>query len=345
MSNPGKNAPIPRFSRAFLCNFAGLRALNLLRVRFKTRAHPGWARQKKLSLGLRAPSAKLRSHFYPCPMYRTPYAAVAGLVLACLSPALYARVGEPQQALESRLLSSSSAARIPDQDLAPKSGRTTPLENEFTEEIGSVQRPDGGSVVSPIKIAELMPPGVSADFAFYLKTDTGRPTGINVTSLRNWVPNTRRAVVTNKDRADQKDADKNKGKPNVTTDDAVDDLRMRFTGWELMVLYANKVSALEVYRRINSYITPAELEGILALNGGAGAWKKTPKENRVDSLLPYDYETADGKLRARAVLNGTNLTSVVVFNAQMADALRQAQVTRKQQQQATRDVGKSLDLF
>gem|GEM_PF-3345383 len=278
-------------------------------------------------------------------MYRTPYAAVAGLVLACLSPALYARVGEPQQALESRLLSSSSAARIPDQDLAPKSGRTTPLENEFTEEIGSVQRPDGGSVVSPIKIAELMPPGVSADFAFYLKTDTGRPTGINVTSLRNWVPNTRRAVVTNKDRADQKDADKNKGKPNVTTDDAVDDLRMRFTGWELMVLYANKVSALEVYRRINSYITPAELEGILALNGGAGAWKKTPKENRVDSLLPYDYETADGKLRARAVLNGTNLTSVVVFNAQMADALRQAQVTRKQQQQATRDVGKSLDLF
>lgn len=251
-----------------------------------------------------------------------------------LCPALHARVGETQSALESHLLANASAAREPQQDLIPKRDKSmvSPIEGEYTEDLGTVMRPDGGTVVSPLKIAELMPAGADVETVFYLKTDTGRPTGVNVTSLRNWTPD-RRVRPAEKD------------KDNPVLGDAVNNLRLRFTGWELMVIYVNKVSVLEVYRRINSYLTPAEIEGLLARNGGTGAWKKVPKEGRSDSLFPYDYETADGKLRARAMANGTNITALIVFNAQMADGLRQTQVGRKQQQQAERDVNRSLDLF
>lgn len=267
-------------------------------------------------------------------MTRIPRPAVACIFLSVLFPCLHARVGETQQALESRLLSSPAAAREPPQDLVVKRdrGANSPIENEYTEELGTIVRPDGGTVISPIKIMELMPPGADVDTVFYLKSDTGRPTGINVISLRNWTPDRRF-------RPGEKDKD------NPVLGDTLNNLRTRFTGWELMVIYVNKVAELEVYRRLNSYITPAELEGILTRNGGTGAWKKVAKDSRADSLMPYDYETNDGKLRARLVLNGTNMTAVIVYNAQMADALRQAQVTRKQQQQAERDISKSLDLF
>lgn len=253
-------------------------------------------------------------------------------LLLCALPA-QARVGETVDMLERRLLANASAARMPAHDLEIKRerGNTPPIQNEFTEELGNIPRPDGGTVLSPLKIQSLMPPGLSTDVVFYLKSDTGRPTGINVTSLRNWTPNDR--------------PNRQMEKSNPVLNDSMTNLRMKFTGWELMVLYANKVSVMEVYRRINSYITPAEIEGLLALNTGGSSWKKVPKETRVDSLFPYEYETEDGKLRARTVSTGSNVTTLIVFNAEMADGLRQAQVALKKQHQAERDVQKSLAQF
>ncbi len=254
------------------------------------------------------------------------------LACGCLSFA-HARVGEVITAIDARITASGTGVRYPKHDIEPKKEKTRdtpPIAQAYTEDLGNVTRPDGGNIVSPIKVLEMIPPSMNADVAFFLKSDDGHATGINVASMRNWSPGAR---VTEKD--------------NPVLFKALKDLRMSFTGWELMVIHANGTSVLEIYRRIGNYVTPAEMEGLLKLNGGARVWKPVPKEKRADSLFIYEYETEDGQLRARTFAAGTNVTAVMIFNGPMGERLREVQAGQKQEYLNKRGatLTQSLDRF
>ena len=256
-----------------------------------------------------------------------------------------ARVGESLTTLNDRLTASGTGARLPKHELLPKrdKSQTRVIEEAFTEDLGMLKRPDGGSVISPLKMLEMLPPSMRAELIFYLKSDTGKATGVNVASLRNWDPSIRPVEKP------RNGPSRGLAKEEPVLNDALNELEKRFTGWELMVVAVDGVSVLEVYRRIGNYVSPAEFEGLLKINGGERIWSEVAKkDNRSEqSLFAYDYETADGQLRARQFGTGSTVNAVMIFNGPMGERLKEIQSELKQTyfDKRNKDLINSLDRF
>ncbi len=91
------------------------------------------------------------------------------------------------------------------------------------------------------------------------------------------------------------------------------------TGWEMRVYLYKGVSSLEVYHRIGANLTDAEINALLNSNKGNVAWTQNSGQansgtgqDASDSFLGYDYERADGALRALHLGN-----DLVIFSAEM----------------------------
>ncbi len=269
------------------------------------------------------------------------------VLAACVTPSfLNARVGERLDVIDKRITSSGSGSRFPKTPLSMPGKRT--IDTAYNPDLNTIQRPDMVRIPSPEYVIKLMPPSMDTDVTFYLKSDTGGSTGVNVSAFRNWKPDGRDFRSWTKGKKADKDI---KGDVAIDADKTVGDemqkLYEKFTGWELMVFTVNKTSEWELYRRIGNFISQAELDGLLSINGGQRQWKEVKRTEKAESLFDYDYETTDGSLRARVNRAGSNMTWVMFFSAQMGERLQGVVNTNRKQNEEARAaaVRKSLENF
>ncbi len=85
------------------------------------------------------------------------------------------------------------------------------------------------------------------------------------------------------------------------------------TGWELKVYLYKQYSGLEVYHRLGTDLTDAEVAAILNANRGDTNWNRgsgtTSADDSNASFIGFQYERADGQVRATRVGNDLVLFS------------------------------------
>lgn len=98
-------------------------------------------------------------------------------------------------------------------------------------------------------------------------------------------------------------------------------------GWDLHVAYLRGVSVFEAYRRNGEALHPLEVEALLALNGGD--WNPVDGSETKPSAFGYDFEKADGSVRAR--VGGSTL---LVFMTKMDEAVQSRMSLAKEEETA-----------
>jgi len=102
-------------------------------------------------------------------------------------------------------------------------------------------------------------------------------------------------------------------------------LTSNLTGWELRVYMYKQYSGLEIYHRVGVPLSNAQVEAILSVNQGTSYWtRSTGQADAVvlegdmgnASFLGYDFQRADGQVRAKRVDN-----DLVLFGTVLDDKL------------------------
>jgi hypothetical protein len=113
------------------------------------------------------------------------------------------------------------------------------------------------------------------------------------------------------------------------------------TGWELRVYLYKQLSGLEIYHRVGATLSDAEVAAILNANRGNTTWNRGSTQASTVSLsgdssgstsfIGYEYERADGQVRAHRVGNDLVLFSTELDKnlIKVRDAVAQAIVDPK----------------
>ena len=103
------------------------------------------------------------------------------------------------------------------------------------------------------------------------------------------------------------------------------------SGWRVHVFYLENRSVMEAYQRVGDSLSEFEIQNILKANQGGSGWNKTSPESMEGqaSAIGYDYQLADGSLRAKVQGNWlmvftTALDSMIVRQRRSAEETRAA---------------------
>lgn len=113
-------------------------------------------------------------------------------------------------------------------------------------------------------------------------------------------------------------------------------------GWRVHVHFWKDRSVLEAYRRVGESLSEFEVNAILALHRGSGAWQRVEKgpggkQDPADTVIGYDFQLGEDGLRARVQGNWmliylTRFDKMLVERKKVQDEL--AAVEREEKRQA-----------
>ncbi len=109
------------------------------------------------------------------------------------------------------------------------------------------------------------------------------------------------------------------------------------SGWRVYVFYLDNHSAMEAYQRVGDSLSEFEIQIILKANHGGSEWNKVSAESVAGqaSAIGYDYQLADGSLRAKIqenwlIIYTAALDSMIVQQRRIAEETK-ATVLEEQQ--------------
>lgn len=109
------------------------------------------------------------------------------------------------------------------------------------------------------------------------------------------------------------------------------------SGWRVYVFYSDNRSVFEAYQRVGDSLCEYEILNILKANQGGSEWKKILPEAMEGqiSAIGYDYQRADGNLRAKVQGNWlmvytTALDSMMVKQKRIAEETKAADLEKQQ---------------